>query len=70
MLEPIVAFLFGTPVAGGPGAGRLCRCGLAGELYTASVWTRVEPRGDDGYRMFDVSLLARQFVGRTNAYLA
>ena len=43
-------------------------CGLAGKLHIASGWTGVEPRVDDGYRVFDFSLSALQFVGRGNAY--
>ena len=42
-------------------------CGLAGKLHVASGWTGVEPRVDDGYRVFDFSLSALQFVGRGNA---
>ena len=34
---------------------------------THSGWTGVEPRVDDGYRVFDFSLSALQFVGRGNA---
>ena len=43
-------------------------CGLAGKLHIASGWTGAEPRVDDGYRVFDFSLSALQFVGRGNAY--
>ena len=43
-------------------------CGLAGKLHIASCWTGVEPRVDDGYRVFDFSPSAMQFVGRGNAY--
>ena len=43
-------------------------CGLAGKLHIASCWTGVEPRVDDGYRVFEFSPSAMQFVGRGNAY--
>ena len=43
-------------------------CGLAGKLHLASAWTGVEARADDGYRVFDYSVSATQFVGRGNAY--
>ena len=43
-------------------------CGLAGKLHIATAWTGVEPRADDGYRVFDHSVSATQFVGRGNAY--
>ena len=45
-------------------------CGLAGKLHLASAWTGVEARADDGYRVFDYSVSATQFVGRGNAYSA
>ena len=43
-------------------------CGLAVKLHIAFGWTGVEQRVDDGYRVFDYSLSALQFVGCGNAY--
>ena len=45
-----------------PDTVHINRCNIA------SGWTGVEPRVDDGYRVFDLNLSALQFVGRGNAY--
>ena len=45
-----------------PNTVHINRCNIA------SGWTGVEPRVDDGYRVFDLNLSALQFVGRGNAY--
>ncbi len=44
-------------------------CGLAGKLHLCSAWQGVEPRVEDGYRVFHYSNSPSQGYRRGNAYL-
>jgi arylsulfatase A-like enzyme len=43
-------------------------CGLAGKLHLAGAASRIEPRGDDGYRVFHWSHDSRDLWPREHAY--